>query len=222
MWAIFIAVFGGLYWIYKLAGERIGIREFEKKSAAREDRTRAWKDSVLDDNLNSKAISMSETEDGFSMLRQEALDVIRKLPGLEEANVSNFISDNSKRSFIYIYMVKRGKLPRWDEMQIPASIWRCTDLEFSKRSMVAFARWVEKTMRDNGHQSARLRYSRRLSGAVNCYEKRAVFLWEQTLFDLNDSIRVFDTDIEDNIIGELSEQTESRNATKIRSRQNMG
>ncbi len=218
MWSFFIALFGGAFWTYKLVKEHLESKNFDLKVAANRYRTNLWKAEVLDDKLNAETMSMLETDDGFQKLQDEAIDIIRQLPGLEMANIFSRRSYHARCAVRYIYMVRRGKLPDGDEVEIPISVWCCVDLEFSKSSMVAFARWVEKTMRENGHPDAKLRYSSRLSGAVNQYEKSAVFVWEQTMFSLDNSTRISDANIEEIIVGETPERTANRNASKIQKR----
>lgn len=193
-------------------------RELDTKIALEEERTKLWKAAVLDDSLNAETMAMTETEEGFQKLRNEAIDVIRQIPGLETANISGRHSYHNRSAVRYIYMVKRGKLPHGHDTQIPISVWCCTDLEFSKKSMITFARWVEKTMQANGHANAKLYYSSRCSGAVNQYDKSVVFVWEPTMFATDGATKLSDRDIESNIVGESSEKTEIRNIYKIQER----
>lgn len=222
MWALFIALFGGVFWACKLCNEKAKSKEFDRRVALHEDRINQWKSAVLDDNLNAITLSMSESDDGFAELRNEATEVIRKLPGLTQADIGGRLSNSAKHAARYIYMVKRGKLPHGDDRDIPLSVWRCTDLEFSKKSMVAFAQWVENTMRANGHAEARLCYSRKSLGAVNPHDKSVVFVWAQTLFDTDDTVSLSEPNIEAAIAGESSELTESRNTPKIQAKLRKG
>lgn len=181
MWALYVALFGGVFWLCKLGHDRIQSKETDRRIVALQAQYERWTDSVKDDWLNKWTIDMVGKESGYLKLQEEAIDVIRKLPGMEHAKLQGARSSAARHAVRFIVMVKRGRLPNGDCDRIPMSIWQCTDISFSKRAIVSFARWVEHTMQANGHPEARLFYSEKLSGAVNDYEKRAVFLWEPVI-----------------------------------------
>lgn len=185
MWALYVALFGGVFWLCKLGHDRLQARETERRIDVLQAQYERWKTSVQDEWLNKYTIDMVKTERGYLKLQEEALVVIRELPGMEHAKLQGVRSSAARHAVRFIAMVNQGKLPHGDCDRIPLSIWHCTDVSFSKRAIVAFARWAETTMQAHGHPEARLYYSEKLSGAVNDYEKSAVFQWEPvvTSFD---------------------------------------
>lgn len=204
MWALYIALFGGVFWICKLGHDRLQVKEADRRIALLQAQYERWEDSVRDDLLNKYTMDMVKTNRGFLELQREAIDVIHQLPGMEHAKMQSSLSNAARHAVRFIVMVKRGKLPHGDCDRIPMSIWQCTDVSFSKEAMVAFVRWVESAMQKNGHPDARLYYSEKLSGAVNNYEKGAVFQWEPALISFDGVYSVAYQDIEQVIIGESS------------------
>ncbi len=205
MWALFIAIFGGVFWFCKLGHDRLQAKETDHRIANLQAQYERWENSVRDDWLNKYTIDMVNTEGGFLKLQEEAIEVIRQLPGMEHAKMQCGLSDAARHAVRFIVMIKRGKLPHGDCDRIPMSIWQCTDVGFSKRSMVAFARWAEATLRANGHPDAKLYYSKKLSGAVNSYEKSAVFQWEAALISFDGVYSVSYQGVEQVMIGADSE-----------------
>lgn len=204
MWALYIALFGGVFWLCKLGHDRLQSKETDRRIAMLQAQYERWENSVRDDFLNKWTIDMVHKESGYLKLQEEALDVIHKLPGMEFAKLQGARSSAARHAVRFIVMVKRGKLPHGDCDRIPLSIWQCTDISFSKKAIAEFARWAESTMQANGHPEARLYYSEKLSGAVNNYEKSAIFLWEPAITSFEGVYSASYQGIERVIIGESS------------------
>lgn len=211
MWAIFIALFGGLYWAFKLGNDRAKSNEADRRITDWRERNDRWQSSVLDEELNAKTMAMVETEEGFQELKDKALKVLRQLPGLEYADIQGRISSAAKHTVRFIEMVNHGKLPHGDESWLSGSLWSCLDLEFSKKAKAEFVRWVEKTMQQHGQSDARLYY--------NIVGYDAEFEWEQHMDTFENATSVNDPNLENIIHGESAEVIENRNAPKIMAKQ---
>lgn len=113
MWAIFIALFGGIYWAYKIGSDRAASKQADEKIEQLRMTQDEWYKQVDDYQLEVQI----RTEPGTPEFRKqcdEALALIHTLPGLEKAEFD--FGSRRKSSFyvshmvLYIQMVKMGKL----------------------------------------------------------------------------------------------------------------
>ena len=65
MWALFIAIFGGVFWICKLGHDRLQAKETDHRIAKLQAQYERCENSVRDDWLNKYTIDMVKTEVGF-------------------------------------------------------------------------------------------------------------------------------------------------------------
>lgn len=207
MWEIFGALFGGLYWGAKIADDKAKSREADRRMADHRTRIEDWIKVVIDDELNSRLRTMLETEQGFQILKTRAQSIIRSLPGMEYAELYGRQVEASRHTAMFIEAVKHGKLPYGDEWRLPERyLWNCSDLEFSKSAKVAFLRWVEDTLQQNG------------CGAHIYLDVRTFpeFTWEPQLVSYERATSIWDENIEDTIPGVSNEVAALRNEPKIR------
>lgn len=211
MWAIFIVLFGGLYWAFKIGGERAQSRETDRMFVDWKNRYDIWCHSIHDEELNARTMRMVETEEGFQVLKDRAQRIIRQIPGLEYADIGCRISSAARHAVRFFEMVTHGKLPHGDERWLSSSLWTCIDLEFSMQAKVELARWIEKTMQQNGQQNAHL-YCKTI-------EHDVVFEWESHMSTVDGAISLNDPGIRNIVYGDRTDVVESRNAARIKAKQ---
>lgn len=195
MWAIFIALFGGVYWSLKIFSDRaasgIADRRIEQASITQE----RWYRQVKDYNLETEI----RTEPGtlaFKAQCDEAIELIRTLPGLEKANF-DFVS-RKKSSFyvtqfvLYIQMVKRGKLPAMFITELGNDIELSLDTRPSKKARIMFGKWVASSLKAHGVSGANLYYT---------HKNYSSFEWEPFVCDFSNAVRIDDPDLESKMIG---------------------
>lgn len=195
MWAIFIAIFGGLFWAFKLEADRASSKQADreiKQARITQDR---WYEQVKDYNLETEI----RTEPGTPEFRaqcDEAIAFIRTLPGLEKASFD--FGARRKSSFyvtqfvLYLQMVKRGKLPAMFITELGNYIELSLDTRPSKKARIAFGKWVESELKAHGVDGANLYYTRK---------DYASFEWEPFIYDFSNAIRIDDPDLESQMIG---------------------
>lgn len=188
MWSIFIALFCGLYLVFKTGNDRLKLNAADQKMCDWRNSYDLWRSRVLDNGLNHKTLSMVDSEEGFQILKQRAMIVIRQLPGLKHANMKGRISHPARHMVRLIEMVSHGKLPHGEENWLSASIWNCLDLEFSKKAKVEFVRWIERTMQQQGVADAKLYY--------NVIGDNEVFEWGQHILSFDDTVSVDNINLE--------------------------
>ena len=210
MWSIFGAIFGGSYWIAKIANEK------SKENAAKTDlnqklwRREVWVKSIQDYELNARLRALVETDDGFQALKDGAESVIRKLPGMEYADLYGRTNEMARYAAIFIEAVKHGKVPCGYESWIPELyLWNCTDIEFTKQAKIAFLRWVVDTLRSHG-KNASIYFDTRTS---------YVFEWGACMMSTDGAIDIYDNNISKIIFGTPDEIVNARNAPKIHAKQ---
>lgn len=195
MWAIFIAIFGGLFWAFKIGADRAASKQSDQKLEQARITQDHWYEQVKDYNLETEI----RTEPGTPAFRTQcdgAIAFIRTLPGLENANFD--FGARRKSSFyvsqfvLYLEMVKRGKLPAMFITELGNYIELSLDTRPSKKARIAFGKWVESTLKAHGVKGANLYYTKK---------DYASFEWEPFIYDLSDAIRVDDPDLESQMIG---------------------
>lgn len=215
MWAIFIALFGGLYWVFKLGADR----NLSKKAEASLQQCRLnweeWSNLVVDSQLETRVNTNLIIPETAEQLKKDALTLIRSFYGLELADFNEHY-DNKYRDYYvramakYIELVKHGKLPVLECSEIPNYIELSLDIRPSKRARIEFCKWVEDTMRSNGVESARIYYTGK---------SYASFRWAPYVYDTSTVIPLSDPDLESKMIGISTEEMDLRNSVIIKQKQ---
>lgn len=214
MWAIFIAIFGGLFLAMQLGSDRSASRQADIRLDQHRRCLADWRSMVVDRELETHIETNLIVPETANVLKKNTLELIRSFHGLEEANFNYYYNAKYKDYYVralitYVELVRVGKLPSLEYGEIPNYIELAIDLTPSKRARVEFCRWVENTMRENGVSSAKLFYTG---------ESYASFSWAPYVFDPSKAISVNDPNIEKKMRGISTEETDARNSVIIRSR----
>lgn len=195
MWAIFIALFGGLYWAFKIGSDRAASNMADAKLKQLRAMQDKWYEQVKDYNLEVQM----RAEPGTPEFREQCDDVIafiRTLPGLETAN---FDFTSRKRSefyvsqmVLYVQMVRIGKLPSLFLTELGNCLELSLDTRPSKAARIVFGKWVESALKSFGVEYANLFYTKK---------DYASFEWEPFVFDLSKAISVSNPELESQMIG---------------------
>lgn len=206
MWAIFIALFGIIFWAFKIGADRSSSREADRRLAQHKNNWDDWYAAVKDYDLE-KRIEAEFDAGAYNTMADSALQFIRTLPGLEYADFDYRSRKNSSyyiRSLIlYIEMVKRGKLESAHITELGNYIELALDLRPSKAARIAFGKWVENTLQEHGVTNARLYYTGK---------DYASFEWEPFVYDHSKAYRITEPDLESKMMGSSSEQTDYENS----------
>lgn len=195
MWAIFIALFGGIYWAYKIGSDRAASKQADEKIEQLRMTQDEWYKQVNDYQLEVQI----RTEPGTPEFRKqcdEALALIHTLPGLEKAEFD--FGSRRKSSFyvshmvLYIQMVKRGKLTSLFQTELGNYLELSLDTRPTKKARIEFGKWVENSLKSAGVKGANLYYTKK---------DYASFEWEPFIFDFSNAIRVTDPSLESHMIG---------------------
>lgn len=195
MWAIFIALFGGLYWAYKIGSDRAASKQAEERIEQHRVTQDRWYEQVKDYHLETQIRTDPGTPE-FRRQCEEALAIIHTLPGLETANFD--FGSRRKSSFyvsqmvLYIQMVKRGKLTSMFLTELGNYLELSLDTRPTKRARIAFGKWVENSLKSAGVDGANLYYTKK---------DYASFEWEPFIYDFSNAIRVTDPNLESQMIG---------------------
>lgn len=195
MWAIFIALFGGLYWAFKIGSDRAASNMADAKLKQLRAMQDKWYEQVKDYNLEVQM----RAEPGTPEFREQCDDVIafiRTLPGLETANF-DFTSRKKSEFYVsqmvlYVQMVRIGKLPSLVLTELGNYLELSLDTRPSKAARIAFGKWVESTLKSFGVEYANLFYTKK---------DYASFEWEPFVFDLSKAISVNNPELESQMIG---------------------
>lgn len=195
MWAIFIALIGGIYLAYRLGSDKATSKQADKKIEQLRTTQDQWYQQVNDYQLEVQL----RTEPGTPEFRkqcEEALAIIHTLPGLENANFDLNARDKShfyvSHMALYIQMVKRGKLTSLFQTELGNYLELSLDTRPTKKARIAFGKWVESTLKEHGVKGANLYYTSK---------DYASFEWEAFIFDFSKAIRVTDPELESKMIG---------------------
>lgn len=213
MWAIFIALFGGLYWAFKIGSDRTASNIADTKIRNMRSVQDRWYEQVKDFQLESKLVVYPDTP-GFLEKCDEAIAFIRTLPGLEKAD---FDFRSRKKSYfyverivLYIQMVKLGKLPSDCICELGNYLELSLDIRPSKAARIAFGKWVESSLKSFGVEHANLYYTGK---------DYASFEWEPFIYDLAGVISVNAPELETKMIGMSTKETNAHNAPIIKAKQ---
>ena len=195
MWAIFIALFGGLYWAFKIGSDRAASNMADAKLKQLRAMQDKWYEQVKDYNLEVQM----RAEPGTPEFREQCDDVIafiRTIPGLETANF-DFTSRKKSEFYVsqmvlYVQMVRIGKLPSLVLTELGNYLELSLDTRPSKAARIAFGKWVESTLKSFGVEYANLFYTKK---------DYASFEWEPFVFDLSKAISVNNPELESQMIG---------------------
>lgn len=195
MWSLFLALFGGAYWTHKIVSDRAASRRADDKIMSMRCAQERWTKQTRDYELEVK---LRDTQDHTERQKQcqEAIELIRTLPGLENANF-DFTSTKDSMFYVshmvlYIQMVKRGKLTSMFQTELGNYLELSLDTRPTKKARIEFGKWVEKSLRAAGVQGASLYYTKK---------NYASFEWEPYIYDLSKAIRVTDPNLESQMIG---------------------
>lgn len=194
MWAVFVAVLGGLFWAFKIGRDITASKKADKKLEQMRITQDHWYEQVKDRDLENEIRAVHGTP-AFRTQCNEAIAFVRTLPGLENANFD--LGARKKSSFyvsqfvLYLEMVRRGKLPAMFITELGNYIELSLDMRPSKRARIAFGKWVESTLKSHGIEGANLYYTKK---------DYASFEWEPFIYDLNNAIRIDDPDLESQMI----------------------
>lgn len=195
MWAIFIAVFGGLFWMCKIGADCSASRQADRRIKQSKILQDNWYAQVKDYTLETQIQAEPGTPE-FRAQCDEAIAFIRTLPDLEKANFD--FRTRKESSFyvsqfvLYLEMVKRGKLSAMFVTELGNYIELSLDTRPSKKARIAFGQWVESTLKAHGVSDANLYYTQK---------DYATFEWEPFIYDLSTAISVHDPNLESQMIG---------------------
>lgn len=212
MWTIFIALFGGLYWAFKISSDMADSRTADIKISRRQHVQNAWRSLVVDKRLETQITRNLLIPETAVLMKSDALKLIRSLHGLERANYNKYYNAKYKDYYVralvaYIELVKLGKLPSLNCWKIPNYLELAIDVSPSKRARVEFCRWIEKTLRENGVDEAEIFYTG---------ESYASFSWAPYVFEPSKAIPLHDPNIEEKMLGISTEETDAQNAIILR------
>lgn len=195
MWAIFIAIFGGLYWAFKIGADRASSNQADIKIQQLGEMQDRWHMQVRDFNLETEMI-VYQGVPGFVEKCNDAISFIRTFPGLENANF-DFHSRKSSHFYVsqmilFIQMVRVGKLPSECTRDFGNYLELSLDTRPSKAARIAFGKWVESSLKSFGVEHANLYYTGK---------NYASFEWEPFIYDLSKVISVNDPKLESRMIG---------------------
>lgn len=212
MWSIFVALFGGLFWAIKIGSDKSASRAADAKIDRQQYTQSTWRSLVVDDKLEAQIETNLLIPETADLLKSNALKLIRSFHGLELADYNNYYNakygDYYVRALVaYIELVKRGKLPSLNCIQIPNYLELAMDISPSKRARVEFCKWVEKTLRNNGVKEAKIFYTG---------ESYASFSWAPYIFEPLKAVPLSDPNIERKMLGMSTEEMDARNAVATR------
>lgn len=211
MWAIFIALFGGLYWAYKLGSDWSAYKRAEQVFEIRESYWKDWMKTVIDSTLETRIDSDLIKPEIAGHLKNDALEIIRSFHGLQHADFNNHYDAKYKDYYVrkmaaYIELVRHGKLPLLQDREVPNYLELSLDIRPSKRSHIEFAKWLEQTMRANGVPNATLYYTG---------ENYPSFVWAPYVFDRSKAIAIDDPSLESRMMGISTEEMDAQNSVII-------
>lgn len=212
MWAIFIAIFGGLFWAFRVRADRVSSIKADTELNTLKTSWEKWSTTVMDDDLESKIQTDLIVTETAKKIKTSTLELIRSLHGLEYADFNEHYNAKYKDYYVrtmvsYVELVRHGKLPALEMREIPNYIELSLDITPSKRARIEFCKWVEETMRSHGIENAKIYYTGK---------DYASFVWEPYVFDFSTAIRVTDPDLESKMLGISTEETDMRNAAIIK------
>ena len=211
MWAIFIALFGGIYWAYKLGSNRAASKRADQELEIKRSYWEDWGRTVVDNALETRIDSDLIYPETSGKLKKDALDLIRSFHGLQYADFNNYYDAKYKDYYVrkmaaYIELVKHGKLPLLELDDVPNYLELSLDIRPSKRSRIEFARWLEQTMRANGVPHATLYYTG---------QDYASFAWAPYVHDPSKAIAIDDPSLEAKMIGISAAEMDAQNSVII-------
>ena len=192
MWSFFVALFGGTYWAYKVGSDKAASRRADDKNFLMRCAQEKWTEQTRDYELEVQIRNTSDNAE-YQKQYQEAIELIRTLPGLEKANFrygksSFYVS----QMVLYIQMVKRGKLLSGYQSQLGNFLELSIDKRPTKKARIEFGKWVENSLKNAGVMRANLYYTKK---------NYASFEWEPYIYDLSKAIRITDPNLESQMIG---------------------
>lgn len=212
MWAIFVALFGGIYWAYRIGSDRAAFKRAKFELDIKKSYWEDWARKVVDSNIESQIDSDIINPETFQKLKDDAIELIRSFHGLQHADFNNYYNSKYHDYYVrkmaaYIALVKNGKLPMLQYREVPNYLELSIDIKPSKRSRIEFAKWIEQTMRDNGVPHATLYYT-----GVDY----ASFTWAPYVIESDKAISLGDPSLETRMLGVSTEETDSRNNVIIK------
>lgn len=195
MWALFIALFGGIFLAFKLGADRMSSKEADQRIAQARITQDRWYAQVENYRLEKEITTTPGTPEHKAEC-DKALAFIRTLPGLEKAKWDYASRDKSHfyvaQMVLYIQMVNIGKLPSLFITELGNYLELSLDTRPTKRARIAFGKWVEATLKAHGVEGANLYYTSK---------DYASFEWEAFIYDFSRAIRVTDPELESKMIG---------------------
>lgn len=212
MWAIFIAVFGGLFWMCKIVADKSSSNEADRKLRVLKSNWDDWKTMVVDEKLESKIETNLFIPETAQQMKADTLKLIRSFHGLEHADFNEHYNNKYRDYYVramvrYVELVKQGKLPSLEYSRIPNYIELSLDIRPSKRARIEFCKWVECTMRKNGVSEAKIYYTG---------ENYASFSWEPYVFNMDTAIPLVNPKLESKMMGVSTEEMDLRNAVIVK------
>lgn len=215
MWAIFIAVFGGLFLLFKLGSDRASTKQADERLELQKRSWDNWDSLVTDRELETQIDTSLIIPESAQSLKDNTLKLIRSFHGLEHADFNEYYNAKYKDYYVralvaYVELIKHGKLPELQHSDVPNYIELALDLRPSKRARIEFCKWLEETMRANGVREARLYYKG---------EDYATFTWEPYVFDFTKAVPLTDPALETKMMGISTEEMDLRNSVIIKQKQ---
>lgn len=195
MWAIFIAIFGAIYWAAIIGSDRAKSRIADERINRRMAMQDRWREQVYDYNLETR-LCVYPGDNDFQQKCDIAISFIRTLPGLSDANFDFYSRKQSRyyvsRMILYIQMMKLGKLPSDCIRELGNYLELSIDTTPSKAARIAFGKWVELYLQTHGVAHANLYYT---------HKNNASFEWEPFVKDFDTATHISDPDLESQMIG---------------------
>ncbi len=211
MWAIFIALFGGLYWVYRLGSDRAASKRADQELDIKKSYWEDWEKTVVDNSLETRIESDLIAPETSGKLKSDAIELIRSFHGLQYADFNNHYDSKYRDYYVrkmaaYIELVKHGKLPLLQYREVPNYLELSLDIRPSKKSRIEFAQWLERTLRANGVPNATLYYTG---------EDYASFAWAPYVFDPSKAIGLDEPSLESRMLGISTAEMDAQNAVII-------
>ena len=218
MWAIFIALFGGIFWAYKIGADKAASKRADFELDIKKSYWENWEQTVVDNELERRIDFDLTVPETAAKLKEDALNIIRSFYGLQYADFNTYYDAKYKDYYVrklvaYIELVKHGKLPLLQHSDVPNYLELALDIRPSKRSRIEFAKWLENTMRDNGVIHATLYYKG---------EDYASFAWAPYVFDMSKAVALDDPNIESKMMGISTAEMDMQNSVIIEQKKQKG
>ena len=114
MWAIFIALFGGLYLAYKLGSDRAASKRADLELDIKKSYWENWEQTVVDNELERRIDVELTVPESAAKLKNDALNLVRSFYGLQYADFNTYYDAKYKDYYVrklvaYIYSYGKSR-----------------------------------------------------------------------------------------------------------------